>query len=114
MKNGDWILGLCLVLLTLGLSFVIYTPPGDSPHVVVTQAGHVVATVDATMDQTVEVGGNTIQIQDGTATMVSADCPNQVCVHQGTITQGGQVIVCAPNQITVTIETADSLDSVAY
>lgn len=101
------------MLATVGLSFLLYTQPNDG-QVVVSQDGEVVATRDLGQDGTVELAGNTVEIVDSAVTMTHADCPNQVCVHQGTITHGGQVIVCAPNRVTVTIVTGDDLDGVAY
>ena len=33
-----------------------------------------------------------------------ADCPTQDCVHTGTITRGGQSIVCLPARIIIRLE----------
>lgn len=81
---------------------------------VISQSGQVVERLPLNQDTLVEMEGNTVEIVDDTVTMVCADCSNQVCVHQGTISYGGQVIVCSPNQVTVTIVTEDGLDGVAY
>lgn len=36
----------------------------------------------------------------------ASDCPTQDCVHTGTITRGGQSIVCLPARIIITLEGA--------
>lgn len=48
---------------------------------------------------------NTLVIKDGVADMVSADCPDQVCVKHVPISKTGETIICLPNKVVVTIET---------
>lgn len=48
---------------------------------------------------------NTLVIKDGTADMISADCPDQICVKQTAISKAGETIICLPNKVVVTIET---------
>jgi len=40
--------------------------------------------------------------------VAQADCPDQVCVHQGWIADGRVPIVCLPNQLIVQIEEGGS------
>lgn len=40
---------------------------------------------------------------DGGVAFVHSDCPDQVCVHSGSIRRGGEKIACVPNQILVQI-----------
>jgi len=40
----------------------------------------------------------------------ASDCPTQDCVHTGTVTRGGQSIVCLPARIIVTLEGASPDD----
>ena len=47
---------------------------------------------------------NTLVIKDGVADMVSADCPDQVCVKHTPISNAGETIICLPNKVVVTIE----------
>ena len=53
-------------------------------------------------------GTNVLVIEDGTAYVTEADCPDKLCVHQGKIKTTGQAITCLPNKLTVTIEGNDS------
>ena len=39
--------------------------------------------------------------------MKSADCPDQICVHQRAISKNGESIICLPNKVVVSIEGAE-------
>lgn len=52
---------------------------------------------------------NTFVIQDGTADMISADCPDKLCVDQHAISAVGETIVCLPNK--VVLEVTDGEES---
>lgn len=49
-------------------------------------------------------GTNTLTVSGGTAQIVQADCPDQVCVRQGAVRYAGESIVCLPHRLIVTIE----------
>lgn len=49
-------------------------------------------------------GVNVVAVRDGAVYVREADCPNQDCVHQGTISQVGQQIVCLPHEMWIEIE----------
>lgn len=52
-------------------------------------------------------GTNILVIEDGCAYMLSADCPDELCVGQGKIMYTGQCITCLPNRLTVTVYGAE-------
>ncbi|MCR5774187.1 MAG: NusG domain II-containing protein [Lachnospiraceae bacterium] len=55
-------------------------------------------------DRIVEIdGSNTFEIKDGRVRMVSADCPDRVCVHSREISSDGESIVCLPNHVVLKI-----------
>ena len=54
-------------------------------------------------------GTNLLVIENGTARMEEADCPDGTCVRTGRIRYAGQRIVCLPNRVTVTV-TGDNTD----
>lgn len=58
---------------------------------------------DDTLTVTTSFGTNVITVQDGQVSVTEADCGNQDCVHQGTISQPGQQIICLPHQLWVEI-----------
>lgn len=52
-------------------------------------------------------GTNVLVIEDRSAYLIEANCPDKLCVHQGVIKYTGQCITCLPNKLTVTIEGVD-------
>jgi len=42
-------------------------------------------------------------IKDGKADMISAECPDHICVHHAPISHKGETIVCLPNRVVVEI-----------
>ena len=53
-------------------------------------------------------GTNILTIENGTAYMSYADCPDKICMNTGKVRYNGQTITCLPNKVTVTIEEDDS------
>lgn len=49
-------------------------------------------------------GSNILVVEDGCAWIREANCPDQICVLLGKISQSGQLIVCLPNMLIVSIE----------
>ncbi len=47
---------------------------------------------------------NTLVIEDGTARVVEASCPDQICVRQGAVRYAGESIVCLPHRLVITVE----------
>ena len=47
---------------------------------------------------------NTLVIENGKADMISADCPDKLCVNQHAISSNGETIVCLPNKVVVEVE----------
>lgn len=53
-------------------------------------------------DQEISIGNtNVCRIQDGRVSMVSATCPDHLCMHQPAVDQNGGMIVCLPNQVVI-------------
>lgn len=100
------------VLLTIALLiFVIgnYVYGKAGAKVVITIDGEIYGTYSLEEEQTIAIKKkdkttNILQIKDGQASMITADCPDQLCVHQNAITKEGQTIVCLPNRVVVEIE----------
>ncbi len=47
---------------------------------------------------------NTIVVKDGKIGVLSADCPDKICVNTAHISDGLQPIVCVPNHLVIQIE----------
>lgn len=58
---------------------------------------------------------NILEISDGTAKMISADCPDKICVNHKSISKNNETIVCLPNKVLITVvsEKENEIDGVA-
>ena len=94
---------LCVALLLL--------PKGQGTVAVVKQDGAVLAEIDLTalsQTYTLPVEGknglwNRVVAQQGRIRVEEASCPDQVCVHQGWISDSSVPIVCLPNKLVIEI-----------
>ncbi|WP_249029894.1 NusG domain II-containing protein [Tannockella kyphosi] len=115
MKRNDWILIIGIVLLAsiVSLYLVVFTSPGTS--VIISVQGEFFGEYDITENQEIVIDDcNVICIEDGKVSMVSADCPDHLCIQQGEIELVGESIICLPNQVIVSIEGNDTqIDAVA-
>ncbi len=64
------------------------------------------------------LGTNVVAIENGEVHMDSADCPGHDCINQGAIGSAGEIIVCLPHKLIVSIEGgtdegASAIDTVA-
>ena len=50
-----------------------------------------------------EYGENTVYVEHGQISITHADCPDQICVEQGTIVDSLVPIVCVPHHLTIEI-----------
>lgn len=58
-------------------------------------------------DQVIPIGNtNKLEIKDGYAKMIEADCPDKLCLNQKKISKKGEVIVCLPNKVLVEVDGA--------
>ena len=56
----------------------------------------------------------TVRIEQGKAFVTHSDCPDKICQKSGTISRQGEIIICAPAQISIVIEGGeDDVDFVA-
>lgn len=108
-KKRDLLLigGLLLAaFLALGLKFLLRQ---EGAALVVRVNGSEVAryALTETGDYPLNGGTNVLHIENGSAWLTDADCPDKLCVKQGKIQYTGQTITCLPNRLTVTVVGAD-------
>ena len=48
-------------------------------------------------------GNNTLQIKDGYASVVEADCPDKLCVKQKRISKSGESLICLPHRLVIQV-----------
>lgn len=104
------VLSSLLVLCALcSLWFILSPATSVSKIVSVYQNGQLVRRIDLskvdapyTITLTGDSGSqNIIEVKKGSLCMLSADCPDKLCVLQGEIGSGGLPIVCLPNNIVI-------------
>ena len=52
-------------------------------------------------------GENVLVIENGTARIEEADCPDGLCVRQGSISRPGESIICLPHRLAVRVAEGD-------
>lgn len=109
MKKRDFILiGAILAVILIAFA-VMFLVKKDGAYVVVRVNGEEVAKYSLEDEGEYELNGGTniLRIEDGKAYLISADCPDHLCVKQGKISKSGETITCLPNRLTVTVYGSD-------
>ena len=109
MKKRDFIL-VGAILLVIIIAFAVTSLiKEDGAYVVVRVDGKEVAKYSLTVDGEYELNGgtNVLKIEGGKAYLISANCPDHLCVKQGRVDESGETITCLPNRLTVTVYGSD-------
>lgn len=123
-KINKYDIGLIVVIILVNVFILIYgsmntVEKGNKIALVYSDnklVGEYTLTENYNTEFTVEGdnGFNTIHIENGKVWIHEATCPDKVCLSQGKISSGGEVIVCLPNKMMVQIkdetESVDDLD----
>jgi hypothetical protein len=107
-KNDLKLAFLLLLIVILLFLFRSILSGGRGMNVVVTQDGRKTAEYPLSDSRTVTIrtgagGINVLHIENGKAWVTDASCPDKICEKQGQISAEGQMIVCLPNRLTVSI-----------
>ena len=111
-KSGKLILAALVLLAAGSAALLLLRPAGEAhPTARITLDGELVREIDLTgveepFSFTVEGPAgltNTILVEPGRIRVSEADCPDQICVHQGFISDGTTPIVCLPNKLIIQI-----------
>lgn len=109
MKKRDFILiGAIVAVIAIAIAVLSLTKK-DGDYVIVRVNGNEVARYSLSQDGEYSLNGGTniLRIENGEAYLVSANCPDHLCVKQGKIDQNGETITCLPNRLTVTVFSAE-------
>jgi len=95
------------VLVTAGVLFAFsFLPKEAGAYLSVTSdAGEVRYSLSENRRITVNSGGHSlcIVIENQTAYVLSSDCPDKVCLHQGEISSAGETVICVPSGVVLTV-----------
>ena len=105
MKKKDFILIGAIVAVIAIAILVLTLTKKEGDYVVVRVDGNEVARYSLSQDGEYPLNGgtNVLRIEGGKAYLVSANCPDHLCVKQGKVDQSGETITCLPNRLTVTV-----------
>ena len=108
LTKGDKILASFLILLSM-FSFTIlkaFNQPGQIAVIKVENLQNFNKNLnrDEKFSTSGHIGETSIEIVDKAIRVVSSDCPQKLCVRQGSIKHTGEIIVCVPNKLTISIE----------
>jgi hypothetical protein len=128
MKKGDKIVGIILLIIVLisfgGVSIYKTLLKGSENIAVIKREGKVIKTIDlnkATGSQEFKLSTpngnfNTILVENNSISIKDANCPHQECVKSGSISKPGQMIVCLPYKLIISIngQSNSDIDSGAF
>ena len=107
-------IALCILLVVcIGTTAFIYYDESDSRKFNIYINSELYDTVDlskVTEPYEISLPHNTLLVESDGVTMISADCPDKICVKRGKMSSGAP-IVCAPNSLYITFE--KEVDAVA-
>lgn len=116
MKKKDIVFGIS-VLASAAVMFLLMHLQGGAVgnRAVIMFNGEVYGTYDLNKNREISVDmeseHNLLCIHSGKIYMKSANCPDGYCVHQGSIGNDGEMIVCLPHKMVVKIESTAESDS---
>lgn len=121
IKKGDIMVILAVLLCGAALFLCFHLFNSTGSYVKIERDGEVIQELPLDEDTVynIETGGkitNVVQIKDGFADVIDADCPDKICVNHKRINKSGESIVCLPNKVVVTVESGSSpveIDGVA-
>ena len=116
LRWGDFVI--CAVVLVLAglITLPFLFQPSDSLTCEIKQGDTVVKTIrlaDGYQDTITLTAGDITNVGKSVR-FASSNCPDQVCVHTGTLTRAGQMAVCLPTRVVVRLIGEDTtVDAVA-
>jgi hypothetical protein len=115
---GDWLV-MIMSLAVIFWMFQTFWHASPAAKVQVRLANQVVGTYSLNQQREIHVHGplgeSVIAIRDGQARFLKSPCTGQYCVHHGWLKRAGQVAICLPNQVSLTLQNAQpNYDSLNY
>ncbi len=109
MKKNDFIL-IGIVIAFAVVFYLLYSSfMGEGEIVSVSIDGDLYGTYDLNEDQIIYIGDtNVLEIKDGEAFMIEADCPDGLCLHQSSISKNNENIICLPNRVIAEVTSQDT------
>ncbi|MDO5344534.1 MAG: NusG domain II-containing protein [Lachnospiraceae bacterium] len=94
--------GILLLAVLLWLSMTALRRSKDYGEIRITVGGTEYGIYSLKEDQKISIGTtNVCVIQNGTAKMTEANCPDHLCMKQPAVDLRGGLIICLPNQVVI-------------
>jgi len=110
---------LIFVFVTIIISFILSSrfKGENSGFAILTIEDKTIAKIDLSQNKLYEfaapLGKVSVEVKDGKIAIIDSPCPNKKCVKHGFSSTGGDMIVCAPNKLSILIEKKeDRIDGV--
>lgn len=121
LKTKNWIAIILLLLVVCTVaSVMLYSSAPETSVVEILQDGRIIKTIDlAQVDEPysfvveTDSGSNTLLVEPGRICISEANCPDQICVHQGWLKDSVAPIVCLPHHLVIQLAGSSDLDAVA-
>ena len=102
MKKKEWIVISVLLALAFLLMAALQLSPGKTRSIRITVNGREYGVYSLDKDQIIHINDtNVCEIKDGSAHMLSAHCPDKLCMKQRSIDEHGGTIICLPNKVVI-------------
>lgn len=113
--RGDSILNVFLVLVSLVSIAWVQVWSDGGKHVVVDVDGRHVLELSLNRNVTTSVTGplgeTVVRVENGAVSVQESPCPHEYCKLMGPISHRGEIIVCAPNHVMITIRGGNDSDA---
>lgn len=107
-KERYFILSIPFFAILLWICMALFRPHNYG-SILIEAGGKEYGIYSLSRDQVIEIGSSNIcEIKDGRVRMIYADCPDQLCIKQGSIDSSGGMIVCLPNKVIIKGEKTES------
>ncbi len=118
IKKADIVLAVFLLVAGFGSLFILQKEAPENALVSITVDGKLLAELplgkDAEYEVKTDYGRNLIVIEDSGVEVRDSDCHGRDCVKFGKISSQGQVIMCLPHRLLITIKGGGDVDAVVY
>ena len=112
-------IALLLLICLCGIAWIAVRAKKQALVAEVYQNGTLIKTIPlylVTETQTFTVTGengaeNVIEVRPGSIAVISASCPDKICVHQGFRSDSLLPITCLPNHLVIKLRTANASDA---
>lgn len=117
LKPLDIVVIVVLVFITLGSSaaaFINSNKSYNNKYVEIEVKGKLYKKLplDNSSNERIQIdtdlGSNTIEITNGKVRILDADCPDKICIQDGSISKPGDILVCLPHKVVVNIKGQNS------